>query len=303
MKSNYPRPAAVPALAIHIPLAKRTVLVYLFFLLCQMFASTLAAQTTVCINEIDSDTPGIDEAEFIELSGTPNGALDHFVLELFNGANDLSYRAYDHDGFSLDANGFFLIGNAVLLVKQGQMHGFTGVELSELTLIPHNADTIVSIHSLQVSVRFFPLLRGDVQLDNLFIDGGYVQLVRRDSSTNIDAFLKKDKNAQKDSVTKQVNLAERAYQLIKKGLNQIPDDVDIKNFGARIIDNEHTVKFILDTLNLSGHVFNGQFTVHSDAHVHHRFNSMHQRVHFTTQQMCRSNTTRLCRLGQKRSFR
>jgi hypothetical protein len=66
-----------------------------------------------------------------------------------------------------------------------------------------------------------------------------------------------------------VNLAERAYQLIKKGLNQIPDDVDIKNFGARITDNEHTVKFILDTLNLSGHVFNGQFTVHSDAHVQH----------------------------------
>ncbi|MFA7380508.1 MAG: transglycosylase domain-containing protein [Bacteroidia bacterium] len=159
--------------------------------------------------------------------------------------------------------------HAVLLVKQGQMHGFTGVELSELTLIPHNADTIVSIHSLQVSVRLLPLLRGDVQLDNLFIDGGYVQLVRRDSSTNIDAFLKKDKNAQKDSVTKQVNLAERAYQLIKKGLNQIPDDVDIKNFGARITDNEHTVKFILDTLNLSGHVFNGQFTVHSDAHVQH----------------------------------
>ncbi len=69
------------------------------------------ALTTVCINEIDSNTPGIDAAEFIELSGTPNGSLDHFVVVLFNGANDLAYRTYDLDGFSLDANGFFLMGN------------------------------------------------------------------------------------------------------------------------------------------------------------------------------------------------
>ncbi len=80
--------------------------------------------TSVCINEIDSDTPGIDAAEFIELSGTPNGSLDHFVVVLFNGANDLSYRAYDLDGLSLDANGFFLIGNS----------GVAGVDL----VIPNN---------------------------------------------------------------------------------------------------------------------------------------------------------------------
>ena len=80
--------------------------------------------TSVCINEIDSDTPGVDAAEFIELSGTPNGALDHFVVVLFNGANDLAYRVYDLDGLSLDANGFFLIGNV----------GVAGVDL----VIPNN---------------------------------------------------------------------------------------------------------------------------------------------------------------------
>jgi hypothetical protein len=68
--------------------------------------------TTVCINEVDANTPGTDVAEYIELSGTPNGSLDHFVVVLFNGANDLSYRTYDLDGLSLDANGFFLIGNS-----------------------------------------------------------------------------------------------------------------------------------------------------------------------------------------------
>ncbi|MCO6511249.1 MAG: hypothetical protein J5I65_10705, partial [Aridibacter famidurans] len=65
------------------------------------------------INEIDSDTPGTDAAEFVELydGGTGNTALDGLVVVFFNGSNDLSYRAIDLDGFSTDSNGYFVLGN------------------------------------------------------------------------------------------------------------------------------------------------------------------------------------------------
>ncbi|GAB5526500.1 MAG: hypothetical protein Roseis2KO_43720 [Roseivirga sp.] len=69
---------------------------------------------SVIINEVDADTPGTDAAEFIELydGGSGNTALDRLVVVLFNGSNDESYRAVDLDGFSTDANGYFVIGNA-----------------------------------------------------------------------------------------------------------------------------------------------------------------------------------------------
>jgi hypothetical protein len=74
----------------------------------------------IVINEIESDTfntPTTDYAEFIELyslSGTTT-SLNGFTLVLFNGGNgdaspDVSYRALDLDGFSTDANGYFVIG-------------------------------------------------------------------------------------------------------------------------------------------------------------------------------------------------
>lgn len=66
----------------------------------------------VLINEIDSDTPGTDVAEFVELFGAPNSSLAGLVLVFYNGANDLSYFALDLDPFSLDANGYFVAGNA-----------------------------------------------------------------------------------------------------------------------------------------------------------------------------------------------
>ena len=68
----------------------------------------------IVINEIDTDTPGSDAAEFIELAGSPGTPLDAFVLVGYNGgvvAGDAnkSYFAFDLDGQSLGADGLFVL--------------------------------------------------------------------------------------------------------------------------------------------------------------------------------------------------
>lgn len=67
----------------------------------------------VIINELDSDTPGTDAAEFIELydGGVGNTSLTGLAVVFYNGATDTSYRAIDLDGFSTNAAGYFTIGN------------------------------------------------------------------------------------------------------------------------------------------------------------------------------------------------
>ncbi|HZM17764.1 MAG TPA: hypothetical protein VFE28_17340 [Candidatus Krumholzibacteria bacterium] len=64
------------------------------------------------INEVDSDQAGNDAGEFVELFGTPGTSLTGLVIVFFDGSSDLSYAAFDLDGFSLDANGFFVLGNS-----------------------------------------------------------------------------------------------------------------------------------------------------------------------------------------------
>ncbi len=71
--------------------------------------------TSLIINELDSDTDGTDAAEFVELfdGGVGNTPLDGLVLVLFNGNGDVSYEpVFDLDGYSTDANGYFVLGNA-----------------------------------------------------------------------------------------------------------------------------------------------------------------------------------------------
>ena len=69
---------------------------------------------TLVINELDSDTPGSDTLEFVELfdGGTGNTSLSGFVLVAYNGNGDTSYNAYDLDGYSTDATGYFVLGGA-----------------------------------------------------------------------------------------------------------------------------------------------------------------------------------------------
>jgi hypothetical protein len=69
----------------------------------------------VVINELDCDSPGIDDKEFLELlSDTPNSPLDDYVIVFFNGSAsgaDSSYFTIDLDGYTTDENGLLLIGS------------------------------------------------------------------------------------------------------------------------------------------------------------------------------------------------
>lgn len=89
---------------------KITGLLVLLFL----FSNFLSAQ--IVINELDSDTEGIDYEEFIELkTDQPFASLDDYVLVFFNGSvsgGNKSYMTIDLTGYTSDINGIFLIGSS-----------------------------------------------------------------------------------------------------------------------------------------------------------------------------------------------
>ena len=94
------------------------------------------------INEVDADTVGTDDAEFIEIydGGVGNASLDGLVVVLFNGSDDASYDAIDLTGQTTDENGFFVIGSEnvpnvdlVAFTTNGIQNGADAVALYEGT--------------------------------------------------------------------------------------------------------------------------------------------------------------------------
>ncbi|SFJ37776.1 endonuclease [Myroides guanonis] len=87
------------------------------FILFFSLISGWSVNAQLVINEVDSDTKGIDNKEFIELkSDIPYFSLDGMILALFNGnptssdANRI-YHSIDLNGLKTDINGLVLIGN------------------------------------------------------------------------------------------------------------------------------------------------------------------------------------------------
>ena len=74
------------------------------------------APVTLLINELDADTAGTDTEEFVELydGGSGNTALDGFILVAYNGNGALSYNTIDLSGFTTNAEGYFVVGNAAV---------------------------------------------------------------------------------------------------------------------------------------------------------------------------------------------
>ena len=73
----------------------------------------------ILINELDSDTPGSDTAEFIELidGGVGNVDLSGLVLVLFNGKDDRAYYTVDLDGARTNGDGYAVIGGAASQIE------------------------------------------------------------------------------------------------------------------------------------------------------------------------------------------
>ena len=97
----------------------------------------------IMINEVDADTPSTDDQEFIELydGGSGNTSLDGLILVFFNGSDDASYYRIDLNGYTTDANGFFIIGNT----------GIAGVGLTFNDGLLQNGPDAIALYADSVS--------------------------------------------------------------------------------------------------------------------------------------------------------
>jgi hypothetical protein len=107
--------------------------------------------------------------------------------------------------------------------------GFTTVYFKNVTVIPENRDSLAKIADLKVGVRLFPLLFGDVKISELDVHNALISLVKKDSLSNYDFLFKKNKQDSVKTESK-TDLAELANKLLKKALDKIPDDMDVRDF-------------------------------------------------------------------------
>lgn len=154
--------------------------------------------------------------------------------------------------------------------------GFTGlstVKMRAISVVPKDRDTLSNISELSIGVKLFPLIFGNVKLSEIKLNDGFVSVVLKDSTTNIDFILKRKKKDSTETKGK-VNLADIANNVLNEVLYKIPDDMDVKNMVFKFNDHD-TAKLSFATeakidggdLKSTINVNEGESTWHIDGSV------------------------------------
>lgn len=146
-------------------------------------------------------------------------------------------------------------------VAKAEFHGLSDLEFQNITLVPNQADTLVSIDNLKTNVNFWKLFTGDIQLGKLEINRGYIQLVKTKKGSNFEAFLRSKKESKE---TAEVNYAKLLNRLTSNLLDLIPTDMQVKGFAIKIADLGHKVVFDFNQLALSDKKLNTLIEVTSE---------------------------------------
>ena len=137
-------------------------------------------------------------------------------------------------------------------IKIGE-YGFSGlstVHMKNISVVPKDRDTLSTIDDFTVGVKLFPLIFGNVKLSEIILNKGTLNVVFKDSLSNLDFFLKrKKKNTEKKTKS---DLADIAHNLLNQVLYKIPDNMEIKNLMLSVNDNDTAkLKFLTTTATIN----------------------------------------------------
>lgn len=138
--------------------------------------------------------------------------------------------------------------NSTFTIKKASFDGLSGLNLTEIALVPKNADTLFKIKKLKTSVNLWHLITGDLQLGTLEVQNGFIQLVKKGKKGNYDTFLKRDNQTPVQNEKR--DYAQFAYRIISKVLNLVPTDMILNNLSIRINDNEKKTNINFQKLRL-----------------------------------------------------
>ena len=137
-------------------------------------------------------------------------------------------------------------------IGSAKFTGLTSLAFTDISVVPEKRDSLARIRRVNLGVRFWPLLAGKIGLSEMTLENGLIQVVKRDSISNIDFLLhrKRDSTATVSTAsekTQRTNMADVAEDLIDNILSKIPDDLNVSNLEFRAMDNNDTLSLLTKT--------------------------------------------------------
>lgn len=203
------------------------------------------------INEFDADQESTDAAEFIEIydGGVGNSSLNGLTIVLYNGSDDASYDAINLDGFSTNADGFFVVGsenvpnvNLTEFTTNGIQNGADAIALYRADASEFPRDTPIEISDRLIDAVVYGTNDSDDSALLALLTDGQPQL-----NDNTEASLQRIPNGEGGARNTE------NFQLLAPSpglINEIPPFVEVAIYDIQ--GETHTSPFLGEEVRTTG---------------------------------------------------
>ena len=158
--------------------------------------------------------------------------------------------------------------NLDVRIGSAKFTGLTSIAFANLSIVPEDRDSLARIDRAEMSVRFWPLLAGKIGLSAMTVENGFLQVVKRDSLTNID-FLIRRKKRDATPTSQRADLSNVAESLIDNILSKIPDNLSVSNVLFRGMTDADTLTLLTQTATIQDEVVNSTLKLNGNQATWH----------------------------------
>ena len=159
-----------------------------------------------------------------------------------------------------------------LEIGTARFTGLSTVALTNVTIVPENRDSLLSIKQFEVSVKLLPLLLGKVKLENVVLENGHLNLTDIRHVKNFDfLFRKKNDTGQKT----RLDFSELSNNLINQVLYKIPDNLQVSNFLVSFKSDSTNFSVLSQSVLIRNGELTSTFNLNNGAATWHLSGRMH----------------------------
>ncbi len=163
--------------------------------------------------------------------------------------------------------------NLNLEIGSAHFTGVSTVSLTNISVIPDQRDSLLSIKQFEVSVKVMPLLLGEVKLANVVLKDGHLNLTDIKHIKNFDFLFKKKKDS--TETKSKLDLAELSNNLVNEVLYKIPDDLDLNNFLISFKNDSSSFKVLAQSALIKDGQLTSNININDGAAMWHFAGRMH----------------------------
>lgn len=145
--------------------------------------------------------------------------------------------------------------NAELKIENSYFTGFTGIALENISLLLSNSDTLFTSKKVYLHLNLFPLLIGNVSIDDVVLENTVLSMVRENSKDNYSFLLKSENEKSLQKPVKSSSYAEKLDKIFSGIFDKIPDNLEIRQFVFNATLDSNAFSLSIPLLNIEEHEF------------------------------------------------